>query len=259
MVIGADGLRSALRGQMLGGDTPRFTGQVAYRAVLEAEGAPPVAPGPTVWIGPGRHLVSYPLRGGRSVNVVAVEARNDWRCESWVEPGDPDALRRGFAGWCPEVAALLARVETCHLWALFDRAPLPRWSDGRVGLLGDACHPTLPFMAQGAAMAIEDAWVLADALEGRTPQDALKAYEFARKPRTSRLQNIARRNGALYHLSGPLGAAGVRARLGLARRLPAGLQLAPLDRVYGYDATRAVPPGDRGPGAFARRHVSPGR
>lgn len=206
-LIGADGLGSARRGQMLGPEQARFTGQVAWRATVPAEDLPRglVAPSGTVWAGPGRHVVSYFLRGGRLVNVVAVEERADWLREGWMQPGDPDELRAAFAGWHPRVAGLLAAVRSCFLWALYDRDPLPRWTEGRVALLGDACHPMLPFLAQGAAMAIEDAWVLAERLDAGPVAEALVAYEAARLPRTARVQNTARENAHRFHRRGTIG------------------------------------------------------
>jgi salicylate hydroxylase len=237
VLIGADGIHSAVREALLGPEKPRFTGNVAWRALIPADdlpaGPPPVA---SIWMGPGAHLVLYYVRGGTLINVVAVIEQPGWEIESWSEPGDPDQLRAAFAGWPTPVTETLAAVRpaSCYRWALLDRAPLPRWSGGRLGLLGDACHPTLPFLAQGAAMAIEDGAVLAQCLNAETsPAMALRRYEAARKPRTSKVQRVSRLNARLFHLRGPL----ARIR---DRTLGAAARLTKLSRdLYGYDAFAA--------------------
>jgi salicylate hydroxylase len=186
-------------------------------------------------MGPGRHLVTYPLRGGRLINFVAVEERAAWTAEGWTAPDDPANLRRAFAGWA-EAAPLLAAVESCFLWGLFDHAPLARWVSGRLALLGDACHPMLPFLAQGATMALEDAWVLAEELD--SDPRGLAAYEAARMARATRVQRAAARGGRLYHLR-----PGMRelAHLGLgaASALAPGLLAGRFDWLFGADVTRS--------------------
>ena len=180
-------------------DAPRFAGHVAWRGLVAADLLPPglFPDAACVSMGPGRHLVTYPLRGGTLWNFVAVEARAAWTAEGWTAPDDPAALRRAFAGWSPAATRLLGAVEETFLWGLFDHPPLPAWVRGRVALLGDACHPMLPFLAQGAAMALEDAWVLAAALAAAPDLPAgLRAYEDRRKPRATRVQRAAARNGA---------------------------------------------------------------
>jgi salicylate hydroxylase len=146
IVIAADGLRSAVRAAWLNGSPPRFTGHVAWRALIEAERLPAelVPAVARVTMGPGRHIVTYPLRGGRLVNVVAVEERAEWAAEGWSTRDDPGHRRRAFEGWGGGVPALLAAVEETYLWGLFDHAPLPAWAKGRIALLGDACHPMQP-------------------------------------------------------------------------------------------------------------------
>lgn len=242
LLIGADGVRSAVRAVMLGPEAPRFTGQVAWRGVVPADRLPPgtVEPAATVWTGPGRHLVTYFLRGGALVNVVAVEERDDWRDEGWTTPGDPAALHAAFAGWHPAVRTVLAHVEDTFLWALFDRPAMPRWHDGRAVLVGDACHPTLPFMAQGAAMALEDALVLARRLAATDDLPAaLARYQAARWPRATRLQAQARANAGLFHLTEGPGGVLARAKLAVASYLPRPVALHSFDWIYGYDATAA--------------------
>ena len=235
LAVAADGLRSSTRAAHFAGAAPRFTGHVAWRATVEGRAAPRAT---EVTMGPGRHLVSYPLRGGRLVNVVAIEAREMWAAEGWMEPGDPEALRRAFAGW-GGAAALLGAVETCFLWGLFDHPPLPRWTEGRLALLGDACHPMLPFLAQGATMALEDAWVLAAALDRATdPAAGLAAYAAARLPRATRVQRAAAGSGRLYHL-GPGLREPAQAGLRLASAVAPGLLLRRFDWLFGADVTTA--------------------
>ncbi|MEM1163089.1 MAG: FAD-dependent monooxygenase, partial [Pseudomonadota bacterium] len=187
--------------------------------------------------------VTYLLRDRTLANIVAVQERPAWQEESWTIPGDVAALRAAFRDWHPDVTGLLARVEQCYLWGLFTRPPLPRWSDGPVVLIGDACHPTLPFMAQGAAMGIEDAGRLAAMVRASNDLAAtLIQFKLQREPRTTRLQQQARRNAGLFHLTdGPFGLI-ARAKLNAASLLPGSLSLAPLDWIYGYRAVWAASP-----------------
>ncbi|NCU21283.1 hypothetical protein EOM89_11310, partial [Candidatus Falkowbacteria bacterium] len=213
---------------------PMFTHQVAWRALIPAEpGARPVA---QVFVAPGRHLVSYPLQGGLR-NIVAVEERRRWVEESWSLRDDPRALRAAFEGFCPQVQGWLAQVEQPWLWGLFRHAVAARWQGDGAVILGDAAHPTLPFLAQGAVMAIEDAWVLAESL-ARHDSDtaALAAYQAARAPRCRQIVEAANRNARNYHLSG---AARVVAHLGLRGLglVAPGRLLAQYDWVYDHDVT----------------------
>jgi salicylate hydroxylase len=236
LLIGADGLHSRLRAALNGAETPFFTGQVAWRAVIPGEpGAEPVA---EVHMGPGRHLVSYPLRGGTLRNLVAVEERDRWAEESWTLRDDPMDLRLAFRGFSPRARGWLDQVQDPWLWGLFRHEVAPVWTHpAGVAILGDAAHPTLPFLAQGASMALEDAWVLAEALARHdTAQAALAAYQAARKPRTSRIVAAANANARAYHLSGlprMIGHAGLRA-LG---RLSPGTMLSRFDWLYDHDVT----------------------
>ncbi len=217
---------------------------MAWRSLVDPARLPGGAVSPTtrVTMGPGRHLVSYPLRGGRLVNLVAIEERRAWTAEGWMAADDPENLRRAFAGWGGEAGALVAAVEDCFLWGLFDHAPLARWTSGRLALLGDACHPMLPFLAQGATMALEDAWVLAAALDrAADPEQGLAAYAAARLPRATRVQRAAARSGRLYHLRPGLREA-AHLGVGVVSALAPGLLAGRFDWLFGADVTRPGPP-----------------
>ena len=240
LLLGADGLHSRLRLALNGPETPFFTGQVAWRAVIPCEpGAAPVA---EVHMGPRRHLVSYPLRGGTLRNIVAVEERDRWAEESWTLRDDSMDLRLAFAYFSPRVKGWLDQVEDPWLWGLFRHKVAETWvrpmGQGGVAILGDAAHPTLPFLAQGASMGLEDAWVLSHALASHdTVAAALVAYQGARKPRTSRIVAAANVNARAYHLSGlprMIGHTGLR----LLGRLSPATMLDRFDWLYGHDVTQ---------------------
>ena len=216
LLIGADGLHSRVRVALNGPETPFFTGQTAWRAIIPAEAdARPVS---QVFMGPGRHLVSYPLGFGQR-NIVAVVERDAWTAESWSQTDDPQSLRRAFAGFGGPVPGWLSQVTATGLWGLFRHEVAARWQDGTRAILGDAAHPTLPFLAQGACMAIEDAWVLAACLDADPDQPrALARYQTLRRDRCARIVAAATANARNYHLSGPKRLAGHTA-LRLANRL----------------------------------------
>jgi salicylate hydroxylase len=203
VLVGADGIHSVVRAAVSGPDRPVFSGLVAWRGVVPAVAlpAPLRRPVGVNWIGPGRHLVHYPLRRGELVNVVGIVERDDWQVESWSARGEPSAFAADFAGWHADVQALIAAVAEPHQWALMLREPLARWGRGRVTLLGDACHPTLPMLAQGANQALEDALVLARALaeDPSHPECALRRYEAARIPRTLRMVAGSAENARRFH------------------------------------------------------------
>ena len=204
-LIGADGLWSTCR-EILGfNDEPRFSGRTAWRTLLPIEDAPPPfsARATGLWLAPRSHLVHYPVSGGREINIVAI-VEEAWQGREWDVPGDPHHLRHAFRDWADVPRQVLDRTEVWRKWALFDRPALPRWSSGRMTLLGDAAHPMLPFLAQGGAMAIEDAAALARAIAD-DPDDlpeAFLAYEWARKNRIGRVQRASRRMANIYHLGG---------------------------------------------------------
>ncbi|MFN0184825.1 MAG: FAD-dependent monooxygenase [Aquabacterium sp.] len=237
ILIGADGIRSVVREALFGPERARFTGQVAWRLTLPVDALPAglLPPVTGVWWGPGRHLVHYNLRQGTLVNLVCVVEQAGWTVESWTEPGDPADLRAAFEGWHPTIQQLVgaARAGALFRWALFDRPPMPAWGRGRITLLGDACHPTLPFLAQGAAMAIEDAAVLAACLSSSGDAGAaLARYARLRRPRTAAIQRGSRRNATVFHLSG--------VPAWLRDRVVGWAVGRSLDRLYRYDALRAA-------------------
>ncbi len=206
-LVGADGIHSRVRLALFDAERAAFTGNVAWRALVPAERVPRDLQKPvgTVWWGPGGHVVCYFVRGGALLNCVCVVEKTGWEVESWTERGDQDELKNDFAGWHPSIQVLIdnADRDSLYKWALHDRPPLPCWSSGAVTLLGDACHPTLPFQAQGAAMAIEDAAVLANCLSTNADiGTALQRYEALRRDRTAAVQIGSRRNARVFHLRG---------------------------------------------------------
>jgi salicylate hydroxylase len=232
--IAADGLWSTLRTRLGHDGAPRFAGRTAWRAVVPVERVAERfrAPSTHLWLGADAHLVHYPIKAGREINIVAIVG-DDWQAAGWSSAGTRDELIGCFAGWDRSAQELLAIPERWVKWALYDRPPLRRWGRGPVTLLGDAAHPMLPFLAQGGAMAIEDAKVLADCLTGSVaPPAALRRYEGMRRARTARVQRQARQNGMIYHLREP--AATLR-DLALAAMAGAGL-LGRYDWLYGWRA-----------------------
>jgi len=215
-LIAADGLWSTLRQRLGHRSAPRAAGHTAWRTLVAAEAAPRNLSGPAVnlWLGHDAHLVHYPVKAGRMINVVAI-VDDDWREPGWNTPGATRELLDRFAAehWHASARDLLAASEHWQKWGLFDYPPLSAWGNGPVTLLGDAAHPMLPYLAQGAAMAIEDAAVLTACLD-RNPDTpaALRRYEASRLPRTTRVQRDARHNGTVYHMRG---AAAVLRSLGL--------------------------------------------
>ena len=238
LVIGADGIHSNLRHQMLGPDAPRFTGNYAWRALVPAAQLGDLAPPPSgcIWAGPKKHAVTTYVRGGTVVNFVGIVEQTTWREESWSRTGDRQEALTDFGGWAPPVSKILQRAEVLHKWALFDRAPLPKWQDGHVVLLGDAAHPMLPSMAQGAVQSLEDAYHLARTLgaaEGPAIATACAQHYAERIARTSRVQRVSAQNLQLFHKSGRLAQLMAYAPIWLAGQLAPALVRKRNDWLYG--------------------------
>lgn len=239
LVVGADGIHSRTRPVLNGQDSAAFTGQVAWRATVpNAVDHPPAA---VVTMGPGRHLVSYPLRGGDLVNLVAVEERDAWAAEGWALPDDPANLRAAFARFGGAARDLIDAVEYPTLWGLHRHPVAACWQRDGVALLGDAAHPTLPFLAQGANQALEDAWVLA------AHADDLPRYAAQRGDRVPRVIRAAEGNAWRYHLRpGPLRLAAHTA-LRIGSRVAPGQMLRAFDWLYAHDVTTEAGPPSSAP------------
>jgi salicylate hydroxylase len=203
-LIGADGIHSMVRHALFGPEKPRFTGCVAHRGLVPSDRLTHLGLEFTtqIWMGPGRHFVHYFVSAGKLVNFVAVTEEDSWQRESWVDRGDVADVVAAFGGWHNQVVAIAGSADETYKWGLFDRAPLQQWSVGRVTLLGDSCHPMLPFMGQGAAQAIEDAAALKGCLLKfeSDVSSALRFYEQLRMPRASRLQGLSEINKSRFHL-----------------------------------------------------------
>ena len=237
IVIGADGIHSVVREKLFEKKESSFTGNVAWRMLIPVDLLPRdlILPDTTVWLGPKKHFVSYHVSGGKNLNCVCLVEQEGWKNESWSERGNIEDLREVYNGWNQTIETLLkiANPNTLYRWALHDRPPMKQWSKGRIILLGDAAHPMLPFLAQGAAMAIEDGAVLADCISSYEDNEkSLKYFEQIRKPRTSFVQLAARRNAKILHLSG-LAAFFRNIIMGYA-----GNKI--FNKLYSYDALSAV-------------------
>lgn len=231
LVVGADGIHSVVRRHVVGPPEPFFTGQVAWRALVDV----PQEPVARIWMAPGRHVVTYPLPGGR-LNLVAVREESEWAEEGWSHRDSPESLRAAFSDVTPELRAILDRVTEVGRWGLFRHAIPYRWHKGRAVLLGDAAHPTLPFLAQGANMALEDAWILAREATAYGIPEGLDRYGKDRRPRVSDVIAEANANARRYHLRGRRRRAAHLA-LRTVGLLAPGAFLRRLDWVYGFDAT----------------------
>jgi salicylate hydroxylase len=237
-LIGADGVHSVIRSALHGSDNPEFTGFIAWRGVIPFTELPSrFADGVAkTWVGPRGHVVEYPIRRGELLNFVGVVQRDDWRIESWSATGTREQLEADFQGWHEDVQILVRAVPEPHVWALTMHGPLPEWSVEHITLLGDACHPTLPFLGQGATMAIEDGLVLARALKKHMSNitHGLSAYEAARKERTSHLVVAAADNAK--RATNPIFADSAAAETYLSREFAEVKMIERLDWVYNYDA-----------------------
>jgi len=230
LVVGADGVRSAVRASLHGADSPRFTGTVCFRGLVPFEkvAAAVETRDWTLYVGPERHVIYYMVRRGDIVNFVAHVDTDTWTGESWTQEADPSEITDTFAGWHEPLLELLGAADEYYKWALFDRDPLPAWTQGRITLLGDAAHAMPPFIGQGAGMSVEDAYVLAAAVAA-SPDDiptALARYEGLRLPRANEMVLRARAGRDKYHLkeSWDPKPAGERNKTGIAH-----------DDIYHYD------------------------
>ena len=236
LLVCADGINSIGRQFVTGGSEAFFTGHVAWRSVVPSNGAHPDTA--RIYMGPRKHAVSYPIRGGKLINLVLVEECNGWVKESWSQKGNADVLRTIFASFNGDLPDLLAKVEETNIWGLFRHPVAKIWSKDDVVLLGDAAHPTLPFMAQGANLAIEDAWVLAQSFSvSESTSLGLLNYQAKRLHRVQRIVAEANKNAWKYHLSFP------PLRWAAQRAMSAAFSFAPrqmaqrFDWIYNHDVT----------------------
>lgn len=245
VLIGADGIHSVVRESMFGPDKPHFTGNICWRGTVEARKVPdfPIMPDVTNWLGPRGHVVHYYTRAAQDlINFIAIHENESWGAESWSEQGDNAELVSQFGTWNPALLALFRNAHVLFKWALFDRDPLPEWGKGRVTLLGDAAHPMLPFLGQGAAMAIEDSYALGSLLKKyeADPTRGLRKYEELRQPRTAQAQIGSRERGKKNHLHSPV-ARFKRDSMYLLRRIfRAGQTPHQTEWIYGYDLPRIL-------------------
>jgi salicylate hydroxylase len=237
-LVGADGIHSTIRGILFGEDKPTFTGFVAWRGLAPAAKLPPALKRQvsTNWISPNAHAVHYLVRNGELMNIIAVVERNDWQVESWTAQGTTAEWAADYAGWHEDIHAIIANIETPFKWALMLHEPLSQWSVGRVTLVGDACHSALPFLAQGAAMAIEDGYVLARCAERHRGDltTALRHYERTRIARTTRMVRGAAEQTTRLH--NPALADPRTAEEHIERVYAEQLVTQRLDWLYSYDA-----------------------
>jgi salicylate hydroxylase len=237
LLVGADGIHSAVRAALFGPEHPSFTGCAAYRGLVPAERLRHLDLEVTaqIWMGPDAHFVHYFVQRRRLVNFVAVTEQDAWTGESWTDRGEVGDALAAFEGWHPQLHEILRAVDDTFIWALFDRAPLERWSAGRVTLLGDACHPMLPFMAQGAAQALEDGAALTACLTREADvAEALRRYERLRLPRASRIQALSTLNKTRFHLpDGPE----QRERDALMASGSTDFSIKAVEWIYGHDAS----------------------
>ena len=238
-VIGADGIHSQVRANLFGAGHAEFTGCVAWRGLIPMERLPPhlARPVGTNWLGPRGHVLHYPVRRGEIMNFIAIVERDDWQVESWTVEGSKGELATDFRGWHPDVHVLIDGIGTPYKWALMVRGPMERWTAGRITLLGDACHPTLPFLGQGAVMAIEDAYVLAACVSkyAKQPMIALLRYQDIRRDRTAAVVRKAHENRS--QAFSPALADESAVAISVARDWQQVRLRERLDWLYAYDAT----------------------
>ncbi|MQY41206.1 NAD(P)-binding protein [Epibacterium sp. SM1969] len=235
LIIGADGLHSKTRIALNGADKPRFTGQTAWRTIVPNTVG--LGRETQLFMGPGRHLVAYPLRDESVVNLVAVQEQKSWVDEGWWLEDDPENLRAAFNGFGGMAGELLAQVEKVGYWGLFRHPVAAHWHQENVAILGDAAHPTLPFMAQGANLALEDAWVLSQALASEDKiSDACARYQALRQSRAQKVVSAANKNAWKFHLRGPVAQAAHMA-LKLSGQMAPEKLVRQFDWIYRHDVT----------------------
>jgi salicylate hydroxylase len=239
VLVGADGVHSRIRQALFGADRAQFSGIVAWRGIVPMERLPQHLHRMVGhnWVGPGGHVVHYPLRAGKVMNFVGALERADWQVESWSARGTTEELAADFAGWHEDVQALIRGIPVPYKWALMVRPPMPRWTVGRVTLLGDACHSMVPFLAQGAVMAIEDGFILARSLAEFPPAEALVRYERARRERTQRAVEGSADNIGRFH--NPALADPVQARAYVEREWAGRNVASRYEWLFRYDAAAA--------------------
>jgi salicylate hydroxylase len=241
-LIGADGIHSKVRALLFGADRPEFTGAVAWRGLVPIEKLPvhlQQMQGVN-WLGPHGHVLHYPVRRGELMNFISFVERDDWQVESWVTQGTRDELANDYRGWHADVHAIIENIATPYKWAMMVRGPMPRWSQGRVTLLGDACHPTLPFLGQGGVMSIEDGYIVAACLEKYfgDPATALARYEAIRRERTAAVvrKSHENRRSAFSPALADTNAVGVE----VAREWQQERVRERMEWLYTYDATQVA-------------------
>jgi salicylate hydroxylase len=238
-VIGADGIHSKVRECLFGPDRPEFSGCVAWRGVVPMQSLPAhisQMPG-TNWLGPRGHVLHYPVRRGELMNFVSTVERDDWQIESWSAEGTTSELADDFRGWHPDVHAIIRNIDRPFKWALMVRGPMERWTKGRITLLGDACHPTLPFLGQGGVMAIEDGYVIAACLKKyfADPTTAFARYEDTRRERTAAV--VRKSHDFRKQAFDPALADNNAVAVSVAEEWQQALARERLDWLYEYDAT----------------------
>ncbi len=239
VIVGADGIHSAVRGSLFGPQTPRFAGCVCWRGLVPFDAFPPgvVSRDGTMYMGPKSHVIYYLVRRGELVNFVAHMEGHSWTTESWTQECERSEVMETYAGWHGPLLALLGSAERYYKWALYDRDPLDRWTKGRATLLGDSAHAMLPYIGQGACMAIEDGYTLAAAI-AQMPDEldaALRHYEALRLPRTRRAVLGARARGEEMHLTSPWAQLKRNVKMAVAHRLGGDKTGIQLGSFYDYD------------------------
>ena len=244
VLVGADGIHSKVRDALLGPGKPSFTGVICWRGQVSADRLPAglIPPDSLNWMGPGGCIVHYYVRPGQLVNWIAHRKIDIWAEESWSVQGDKQELIDAFPGWHDSLLTLFKATERCYKWAILDRDPLPKWSEGRITLLGDAAHPMSPFLAQGGAMAMEDGFVLADVL-ARGVDDvpaALRRYEEIRKDRATRVQLSSRERAEICQVSSPLAQMKRDLQYLFNQWFNPGAAIQKADWIYEYDVATAA-------------------